>query len=109
MIFFIIHALFVAYLILLPFVSSSPKLLFLHVALLLSITFHWNLNNDVCALTLLEQRMNPEVPKDRLFMQRLVGPFYNVSDRDIRCGTYLLMLITVVKFFTIKNKNNFFF
>jgi len=105
---FVLHTLLVAYLILLPFVSSSPQLLFLHVALLLSITFHWNLNNDVCALTLLEQRMNPEVPKDQLFMQRLVGPFYNVSDRDIRCATYLLMLITIVKFFTIKN-NNFFF
>lgn len=100
---FIIHTLFVAYLILLPFVSSSPQLLFLHVALLLSITFHWNLNNDVCALTLLEQRMNPEVPKDRLFMQRLVGPFYNVSDRDIRCATYLLMLITVVMFYRANN------
>lgn len=102
---FIIHTLFVAYLILLPFVSSSAQLLFLHVALLLSITFHWNLNNDVCALTLLEQRMNPEVPKDRLFMQRLVGPFYNVNDRDIRCATYLLMLITIVK--VIKVLKNF--
>lgn len=103
---FILHALFVAYLILLPFVSSSVQLLFLHIALLLSITFHWNLNNDVCALTLLEQRLNPDVSKDRLFMQRLVGPFYNVSDRDIRCATYFWMLVTVIKFITIKNKKN---
>lgn len=93
---------FVTYMILLPFVSSSGQMLFLHIALLLSITFHWNLNNDVCALTLLEQRLNPDVPKDRLFMQRLVGPFYNVSDRDIRCATYLLMLITSVKLYQLK-------
>lgn len=98
---FILHAIFVAYLILLPFVSVDRALLFLHLALLLSITFHWNLNNDVCALTLLEQRLNPDVPKDRLFMQRLVGPFYNVSDRDIHCATYLLMIITVIKFYKV--------
>lgn len=98
---FILHTIFVAYLILLPLVSNDRALLFLHLALLLSITFHWNLNNDVCALTLLEQRLNPDVPTDRLFMQRLVGPFYNVSDRDIRCATYLLMIITVIKFYKV--------
>jgi hypothetical protein len=29
-----------------------------------------------------------------------------VSDRDIRCATYFWMLVTVIKFITIKNKKN---
>ena len=96
---FLLHALCVAYLVVLPFVSTCKALLFLHIALLLSITFHWNMNNDVCALTLLEHKLYPDVPRDRLFMQRLVGPFYNVSDQDIRIATYLLMIITIIKFY----------
>ena len=96
---FVLHALFVVYLITLPFLTVSLSLVLLHIALLLSITFHWNLNNDVCALTVLEQQLYPDVPRDRLFMQRLVGPFYNVSDSDIRCATYLLMLVTIIKYY----------
>jgi hypothetical protein len=98
-----LHGFLVAYLIILPIIPQVGKdLLLLHVALLTSILFHWTLNNDICALTLLEQRLFPDTPKNELFMQRLVSPVYSVTNRDVHMGTYLLLLLTILKYYLTK-------
>lgn len=98
----ITHAALIVYLITVPLVSESVEILFLHVAILGSIVFHWALNNDVCALTLLEQHLYPETPRDALFVQRLVGPVYNVRNADVHLATYALLLFTVYRYFVLR-------
>ena len=94
---FVMHSLFVFYVLLVPIFSVSIQLLGLHVALLVCIIVHWRLNNDVCFLTFVEQQLYPEKAKEDLFVQRLVGPVYNVTNHDIKRVTYALLLFTAVK------------
>mgnify|MGYP000906962922 CR=1 FL=1 len=96
----ILHVLLVAYMVSIPvFPNVTTDLLLLHIALIGSILFHWALNNDVCALTLLEQRVYPDTPKEELFMQRLVSPVYTVTNQTVRTGTYVLLLVTIMKYY----------
>lgn len=94
---FILHLFFVLYVLVVPVVSVSVQLLFLHVALLVCIVVHWYLNNDVCFLTFVEQQLYRDKAKKDLFIQRLVGPVYNVTNRDIKWVTHALLLFTSVK------------
>ena len=52
--------------------------------------YHWSVNDDTCALTLLEQRVTGK-HKDELFMQRLVGPIYKMDDSDLNNAFKTLM------------------
>jgi hypothetical protein len=94
----IIHSLFVLYIVLVPFVASQPDILLLHVTLLTCLIVHWHLNNDTCALTLLEHYLFPETKKNDLFVQQLVGPVYNLKSRDVTVGTYALLALTLFRF-----------
>jgi hypothetical protein len=98
----ILHTALVVYLLSVPFLSDSVDILLLHVAILGSIIFHWALNNDVCALTLLEQQMYPETKKDQLFVQRFVGPVYLMKNAHIHTATYALLLFTVYRYFVLR-------
>ena len=93
----VIHGLFVLYVVVVPFVATRPEQLFLHVTLLACLLVHWHLNNDVCALTLLEHFLFPETKKDELFVQRLVGPVYKVNSRDVTTATYALLALTLFR------------
>ena len=104
---FMIHLIFVLYVISLPFVSDSVPLLFLHIALLLCIIVHWLLNNDVCFLTWLEHKMYKDKPIKDLFMQRVVGPVYNVSNKEIKYGAYVLLLFTATKLILLTKQHGF--
>lgn len=94
---FLLHLLFVLFIVAVPVVSVSIQLLFLHIALLTCVVVHWGLNNDVCCLTLMEQRLYRDKAKKDLFLQRLVGPVYNVTNRDIKRGTYIILLFSTLK------------
>ena len=102
----VLHTGLVVYLVVFPFVSSSLDWIFLHIAILSSILFHWQMNNDVCALTLVEQQLFPDTCKHDLFMQRLVGPVYNVQSRDIHCLTYALLCFTVFRYASLRTQGH---
>lgn len=93
----IVHALFVVYVVSVPFVASQPDILMLHVTLLTCLLVHWHLNNDACALTILEHYLFPETKKNDLFVQQLVGPVYNVKSRDVTMATYALLALTLFR------------
>lgn len=95
---------FVIYIIIVPFISVSIQLLFLHVALIACIIIHWYLNNDVCFLTFVEQQLFRDKDRKDLFVQRLVGPVYNVSNKDIKCATHALLLFTTIKLVCLLKK-----
>lgn len=97
-IFTLLHFGLVIYLVTVPFVSKNPDLLGLHVLMLVSIIIHWTLNNDACALTLMEQALFPESDREELFFQRLVGPVYTVKHTDVHKLAVLGLLLTAHKY-----------
>lgn len=97
----LIHILFVLYVVTVPFVTQRVELLWLHATLLVCLLVHWHFNNDICALTLLEHFLFPETKKNDLFIQRIVGPVYNVQNRDITMATYALLALTLFRLFSI--------
>lgn len=99
-----IHLFFVIYVVSVPFVAKMPELLMLHATLLVCLLVHWHLNNDICALTLLEHVMFPETKKNDLFVQRLVGPVYQIQNHEIKTVTYILLIVTLFRFSTLPSK-----
>ena len=66
--------------------------------------FHWILNDDTCALTLIEQKLrglNPSECKKKSFFFNLVSPVYKIQDDAIRQAAWVasigLWLVTVSK------------
>jgi len=96
--FSLMHVLLIVYVGIVPLVSRSPDVLGLHVLLLLCLLLHWTMNNDICALTLLEQHFYPGTDRNDLFFQRLVGPVYNVTHSDVHALTILFLLLSVHKY-----------
>lgn len=73
----ILHALFLAFVIAAPF-SSHESLLFFHVLVVPLVWVHWLANDDACVLTTLEASARG-VDAGETFTQRLVGPVYTLE------------------------------
>ena len=87
--FFYVHVLFLIIGLILPFIGQKKHLEF--YSILIPVLFlHWALNDDTCFLTDIE-RMVTNVPKERTFMGRLVGPIYNLSDDAIGKGIKIVL------------------
>lgn len=111
----IIHILFILFVIIVPFTNSN-YLLFLHVIICPFVMIHWILNDNTCALTLMEkyfrQKMNGDVPvKDEdCFTCRIIDPIYKFTDNFTDHSTIayivvtILWLISLIKLF-LKYKN----
>ena len=73
----ILHALFLAFVIATPFTSNESLLLFHAIAVPL-LWIHWLANDSSCVLTVLEANARG-VDAGETFMQRLVGPVYSLE------------------------------
>lgn len=71
------HLILIAFMLWAPICGSLPTLLLVEAGYLL-LFLHWLLNNDTCALTMLEQRLRG-IQKSSSFIHSIVGPVYNVS------------------------------
>ena len=76
------HLLFVAFVTLAPF-TSNRALLVLHALIVPFLWLHWLLNDDTCALTVLENRLRG-VSNDSSFFHALVSPVYKIRDSTVR-------------------------
>lgn len=72
-----VHILVVAFVLLAPF-SDDAFVIRAHVWLVPFLWMHWILNDDSCALTMLECKLRG-VPADESFVQGVVGPVYRVG------------------------------
>lgn len=94
-----LHWLFVAFVALAPF-TSSRRLLVLHAFIVPFLWLHWVLNDDTCALTLIENRLRG-VTNGQSFFYALVSPVYRIRDSTLRAACWLasvgLWLLTVRK------------
>ena len=86
---FYIHLVLFLAVVIMPFTNRRENLEFFSV-LVPFLFYHWSVNDDTCALTLLEQRVTGK-HKDELFMQRLVGPIYKMDDSDLNNAFKTLM------------------
>ena len=82
-----------------PVCASLPTLLLVEAGYLL-LFLHWLLNNDTCALTMLEQRLRG-VEKSASFIHSIVGPVYTISSTStgkfVWCVSLLLFSVGLAR------------
>lgn len=95
----VLHLLFLLWVVVTPFTNNEPMLV-LHLMVMPFLWFHWWLNDDTCALTLMEQHLRG-VQQEDSFFHSLVSPVYKIRDSDMRTVSWIasivLWLITLSK------------
>jgi hypothetical protein len=95
-----LHLGFVVFMVLTPFVGNRHALV-LHALITPFLWLHWILNDDTCALTLLEKRLRGIDNDSHSFFYNLVSPVYKVRDADVKTMCWvmsvLLWLVTLTK------------
>lgn len=81
-----LHLAYVAFVAWAPF-SGHRGAMVLHALTTPMLWVHWLLNDDQCALTLLEKAVRG-VEDDRSFFHALVSPVYKVRDADLRVACW---------------------
>lgn len=93
----VLHLVFVVFMAWAPF-SGNRMALVCHLVVTPLLWLHWALNDDSCALTLLETKLRG-VDNSQSFMHSLVSPVYKVKDADMRSVCWVssvaLWLVTV--------------
>ena len=97
-----LHFVVLAYFVLTPFLSGRSSELRDYLLYSSFLWAHWYLNNDVCALTMIESYCF-DLPKDQTFFGNLVSPIYKITNREIYFGHFLLVLIALGRWLTFKN------
>jgi len=87
----VLHTAFVLFMIWAPF-SSNRTALVLHLTITPFLWIHWILNDDTCALTLLEKKLRG-CDDSSSFFYALVSPVYKVRDADVRSASWLLSVV----------------
>ena len=82
------HLAFVGFVLLAPF-SSDPGTLRMYVLLMPFVWLHWVLNDDTCALTMLECKLRG-VQATESFVHRIVSPVYKLPEQQSRLLAWLV-------------------
>jgi len=96
---FIIHTIIFISSLVIPF-SSNVNFLKMYSVIIPFVFFHWAINDDTCALTLLESRLTG-VEEKHTFFGRLMSPIYNIdnqtSDQMVKSILFSLWLLVQFK------------
>ena len=84
-----LHWAFVLFMAWAPF-SSNRTALVLHLVLTPFLWLHWLLNDDTCALTMLEKKVRGLEDDSKSFFYALVSPVYKVRDQQVRGLAWVL-------------------
>lgn len=106
----VLHMLFVLFVIVVPFTSSN-YLLFLHALFIPFLLFHWVLNDNTCALTIIERKLRQQISgsdkiDDECITCKLIEPVYDFRKNHetfttiIYTITITLWLISVYKLYS---------
>jgi hypothetical protein len=106
----ILHMIFVLFVIVVPFTSSN-YLLFLHALFIPFLLFHWILNDNTCALTIIERKLRQQISgsdkiDDECITCKLIEPVYDFRKNHetfttiIYTITITLWLISVYKLYS---------
>src|SRR6056300_714820 len=88
---FIIHLVFLLWILIIPFTNDRRNLEFYSV-LIPFIFYHWSVNDDTCALTQVEMMITGQ-KKEKTFMGRVVGPIYKMEENEINHLTKTVFFI----------------
>lgn len=88
-----IHFAFIVYMVLTP-IFAPESYLYLYIIIGPFLYLHWATNNDVCALTVMEQLLTGKKSYET-YIGRIIKPIYNVDSFDIKLVTLILWLIAV--------------
>ena len=101
---FVIHIIFLLGIVLIPLISNNIHLLIIHMMTCILVLLHWSLNNDVCALTYLEQ-LCMGISKDESFIHRIVSPIYNYNtNHEQKVLTFSLILFSLISLTRLCNQ-----
>ena len=96
---FIIHTIVFISSLVIPF-SSNVKFLKMYSVIIPFVFFHWAINDDTCALTLLESQLTG-VKEKHTFFGRLMSPIYNMDNKmagqTVKTILFLLWLMVQLK------------
>ena len=102
----ILHILFSIFILFTPFYGNN-YLLLLHVIILPFVMSHWIINDQSCALTLMELKFREliydNVKREDCFFASLVEPVYNL-DKLFKNDTYILYFFTSFLWITSLSK-----
>jgi len=102
-----VHLMVILFVVIVPF-TNSKLLLLLHSIIVPFIMFHWIINNDTCAITVMEKFMREQingciVSENECFSHKIIGPVYNFMNEHVDYSqwtwvmTITLWLITMYK------------
>jgi hypothetical protein len=92
---FVIHIIVFATSLIIPF-SSNVKYLKMYSMIIPFVFFHWAINDDTCALTILESSLTGKEQKDTFF-GRLMRPIFTIdnktSDQIVKTTLFVLWMM----------------
>jgi hypothetical protein len=94
----ILHIMFVLFVLIVPFTSSN-YLLFIHSIFIPFLLFHWILNDNTCALTIIERKLRQtisgkEFVDDECITCKLIEPVYDFR-KNYETFTLIIYTITI--------------
>lgn len=87
----LIHIGLIVFMVVTPLVGGLPLLVLVESGYLL-LFLHWIMNQDTCALTMLEQKLRG-VDKASSFVHSVVAPFYGVSSTAMGRTVWVVSLV----------------
>jgi len=90
-----IHFAVVLYMVFAPF-SENIEVVETYVMIVPFIVFHWIVNNNMCALSMLEAYLTGK-PMCETFIGRIVEPIYSISSGEIQLVTFILYCVAVYR------------
>jgi hypothetical protein len=91
------HFLIILFVILVPLLIKSPRILILHALFVPLMVCHWKLNSDVCSLTELEKVITNKQNNKDTFIGSILGPVYEPKTNEILKISLFFWLITLYK------------
>lgn len=94
----VLHFIFVLCVVLVPFIGSNYYLL-MHAIIVPFVIFHWIINDNTCALTLMEKKIRfnlyGTIPNpDDCFTYKLIAPVYDFKKNNTKFST-LIYVVTI--------------
>lgn len=102
----VIHFIIISFIIIIPFIKTSPGIYFIHSFFCLCILLHWYYNNDICSLSIIESRLRG-INYTQSYTHKLISPIYNLPKQNWTKICYIiviiLMSISIYKLITSKH------
>ena len=101
----ILHISFVSFVITIPFIGSN-YLLLLHAIVVPFMIFHWIVNNNTCALTIIENQLRCTIsgvkkPISEAFTYKLIAPVYDFNKDNAQYSKTIYILTISLWFITM--------